>query len=567
MYLLNVNIVELHRSNSYIRLDLILYIGNALLRILVSRCPESALIPLLSENAINIAESFLGRELAKSEIVSSLINKDAINFVENKSLRNLIIKRLTEDEAQQLIEVKLDLKSLEIRSEDYWNFIEQYICNALEVWADFLGLKEEYKASRQTSQVTKDTVYSEPQYALYPYQRDIVRKVVNLINEGNQDRLLVHLPTGSGKTRTAMSIAATHLSQKEDGLVLWLADTEELCTQASLEFNKSWSALGNRGVSIYSYYSDSNKTLNTVESGFISAGLQRLNSRKNGSEKAYFKKLLDKVSLVIFDEAHKAIAKTYKETVNELLYNGRDKFLIGLSATPGRKFSLDDETEDRQLSRFFSENKITMNVDGYRSPIQYLIDERYLAEPQYLPIDYEGSTDFEFTEKQIKEELNQLLKNLSTVESRNSAIIKQAIIEYESGASIIIFACNVEHAIALSETLNCLGYPSASVTSSEDSAQSRRFKIQQFKQKKLKILINFGILTTGFDAPCTSVAIIARPTMSLVLYSQMAGRAMRGKKSGGNETCKIYTVLDNIPEFTSLCKAFGHWNDNWNEIE
>ncbi|WP_170308349.1 DEAD/DEAH box helicase [Parashewanella tropica] len=525
------------------------------------------MIPLLSENAIKIAESYLNRELTKKEIVDSLINKDAINFIENNKLRNLIIKSLSENEARNLIDNKLGLEKLGLKKEDYWTFLQEYIPNTLTEWAEFLGLKDEYSAANQSSQKTVDTLYSQPSYSLYPYQRDIVRKVNTLISDPEKDRLLIHLPTGAGKTRTAMSIASAHLSNREDGLVLWLADTEELCAQATIEFHKSWSALGNRGVSVYSYYSDSNKTLSSVESGFISAGLQRLNSRRNGSEKAYFQKLLDKVSLIIFDEAHKAIAKTYKETVNELLNNGREKFLIGLSATPGRKFSLDDETEDRQLSKFFSENKITMAVEGYRSPIQYLIDERYLAEPQYLPIDYEGSTNLEFTTKQVKEELNQLLKNLSTVESRNSAIIKQAILEYENEASIIIFACNVEHAIALSETLNCLGYPSASVTSSEDTVQSRRFKIQQFKHRKLRILINFGILTTGFDAPCTNVAIIARPTMSLVLYSQMAGRAMRGKKSGGNESCKIYTVLDNIPEFTSLCKAFGHWNDNWNEVE
>jgi superfamily II DNA or RNA helicase len=104
------------------------------------------------------------------------------------------------------------------------------------------------------------------------------------------------------------------------------------------------------------------------------------------------------------------------------------------------------------------------------------------------------------------------------------------------------------------------------LTSADDSKESRRYKIEAFKQRKIRILINFGILTTGFDAPCTNVAIIARPTLSLVLYSQMAGRAMRGKRSGGNEKCKVYTVLDNIPEFTSLSKAFGHWNNNWNEI-
>jgi superfamily II DNA or RNA helicase len=72
-------------------------------------------------------------------------------------------------------------------------------------------------------------------------------------------------------------------------------------------------------------------------------------------------------------------------------------------------------------------------------------------------------------------------------------------------------------------------------------------------------------LTTGFDAPKTNVAIIARPTKSLVLYSQMVGRAMRGKKNGGNKECNIYTVIDNIPEFINVSHAFEYWDKSWVE--
>ena len=50
---------------------------------------------------------------------------------------------------------------------------------------------------------------------------------------------------------------------------------------------------------------------------------------------------------------------------------------------------------------------------------------------------------------------------------------------------------------------------------------------------------------------------------SLVQYLQMAGRAMRGAKSGGNKECYIYTVMDDIPEFQSVTKAFNYWNEMW----
>jgi len=78
------------------------------------------------------------------------------------------------------------------------------------------------------------------------------------------------------------------------------------------------------------------------------------------------------------------------------------------------------------------------------------------------------------------------------------------------------------------------------------------------------VMCNYGVLTTGFDAPEISAAVIARPTKSLVLYSQMVGRATRGIKAGGNETCTISTVVDtNLPGFGDIAEAFMNWEDVW----
>ena len=75
-----------------------------------------------------------------------------------------------------------------------------------------------------------------------------------------------------------------------------------------------------------------------------------------------------------------------------------------------------------------------------------------------------------------------------------------------------------------------------------------------------------GVLTTGFDAPDISAAMIARPTRSLVLYSQMVGRATRGLKAGGNAEAEIVTVIDpDLPGFGSIADAFKNWEDVWHE--
>ena len=80
------------------------------------------------------------------------------------------------------------------------------------------------------------------------------------------------------------------------------------------------------------------------------------------------------------------------------------------------------------------------------------------------------------------------------------------------------------------------------------------------------MLVNFGVLTSGFDAPRTSGAIIARPTYSLVLYSQMVGRATRGPRAGGNEEAEVVTVVDTgLPGFETVTDAFHNWEDVWRQ--
>ena len=88
--------------------------------------------------------------------------------------------------------------------------------------------------------------------------------------------------------------------------------------------------------------------------------------------------------------------------------------------------------------------------------------------------------------------------------------------------------------------------------------------IQQFRDTDdLQVITNYGVLTTGFDAPRTNTAVIARPTDSVVLFSQMVGRASRGTRAGGNKECKIITIVDELPGFRSVAEAFEYWDDIW----
>ena len=123
---------------------------------------------------------------------------------------------------------------------------------------------------------------------------------------------------------------------------------------------------------------------------------------------------------------------------------------------------------------------------------------------------------------------------------------------------VLVFAATVDHANVLGAILAARNTRSAVVTSATPE-RIRNRSIQHFlsADDQTFVLVNFGVLTTGFDAPRASAVVIARPTSSLVLYSQMVGRVIRGPKAGGTDTCEIVTVMDlSLPGFGSVADAF-----------
>ena len=92
-------------------------------------------------------------------------------------------------------------------------------------------------------------------HGLFPHQKRAASEVErNLYQESG--RVMLHLPTGVGKTRTAMSIVATHLRGRSEGLVIWLAAARELLEQATEEFSKTWTAVGDRDVDCLRFWAD-----------------------------------------------------------------------------------------------------------------------------------------------------------------------------------------------------------------------------------------------------------------------------------------------------------------------
>src|SRR5699024_192698 len=130
---------------------------------------------------------------------------------------------------------------------------------------------------------------------------------------------------------------------------------------------------------------------------------------------------------------------------------------------------------------------------------------------------------------------NEFLNTLAKDEKRNFQIIEY-MMDIPMRASSLVYACTVEHAEFLSLMLNSIGRKSA-VISANTPKPIRRMHISAFKKGEIEFLFNYGVLTTGFDAPKTDHILICRPTSSLILYEQMIGRGLRGEKFGGTKHC------------------------------
>jgi superfamily II DNA or RNA helicase len=404
-----------------------------------------------------------------------------------------------------------------------------------------------------------------PKYALFAHQRKAVSRVKQYLKQ-EPKRVLLHMPTGSGKTRTAMNIIADHLRSEEPTVVVWLAYSAELCEQAATEFQRAWQNLGNRNVAIYRLWGNHNLDIDEINDGLVVAGLSKVYSQAKSSIQ-FINRLGSCSTLVVIDEAHQAVAETYSLVLDSLVVPYDNTGLLGLTATPGRTWA--DISADEKLATFFAKHKVMLEVDGYDNPVDYLVTEGYLAKANYRSLLYQSGLELTTKDlQQIQVDLDipqDLLARIEEDEQRNLRIVLEVESLTQRHQRIIVFGISVHHAQLLTAVLRARGFAASAITGNTSSRERERI-IAEFKSNspEPKILCNYGVLTTGFDAPRTSAAVIARPTRSLVLYSQMVGRAIRGVKAGGNETAEIVTVIDsNLPGFSSVAEAFKNWEDVW----
>lgn len=376
-------------------------------------------------------------------------------------------------------------------------------------------------------------------------------------------RFVIQMPTGSGKTRTAMELICDTLNDAGGtGMVVWLAHAEELCEQAIECFREVWSHLGLSSCRVVRVYGQHGLSA-TVEARttFIVAGFQKLH-RSLTVHPERVQRLADSLALLTIDEAHKVMAPTYEEVAKALI--GANTRVIGLTATPGR--GADNELGNTRLADFFFERVIGLEAPEGESVLGHL---RRIGVLSHARMDrLRTSVSFSLTASQRSSlELNLdypagFLATLGDDDLRNIEIVRRLKSVCDGGSRVLFFACSVDHSRFVCAILLYLGIKAAHVDGATQP-RDRGAVIQAFRSGEVQVLCNYGILSTGFDAPKTDVVFIARPTRSIVLYSQMIGRGLRGPAIGGTRECRIINVIDNIVGLPDNEEIYDYFEDYW----
>lgn len=268
--------------------------------------------------------------------------------------------------------------------------------------------------------------------------------------------------------------------------------------------------------------------------------------------------------VVLVDEAHTSISKTYTELFRWLNrgVRERDRPLIGLSASPYRG---NNELQTQGLVNRYDSNLLTGEVFG-DDPHRELQDMGILAKVRHLELEGMTLTPGKHradTESEEAMHLNDYRIDLAEVaaDNRRNQGILDSLESLPLDMTALVFAASVQHAEVLAAVLCNTGVPAAAIAGYTPASERRRL-IERFKTGEIRVLTNYNVLSQGFDAPKVGAVYVARPTFSPNRYQQMIGRGLRGPLNGGSEEVLIVNVKDNIEAFGTQL-AFHHFDELW----
>ena len=347
------------------------------------------------------------------------------------------------------------------------------------------------------------------------YKDDVLRDYqqemkVRLFEEWNLHRnVMVQMPTGTGKTHLLTAIVREFL-HRSDTQVWIVAHRRELVEQIEETVAKYGIRKKDERVKVMS--------------------IQWLSRN--------WKDIDREPGLIVIDEAHHALAETYKE----LWERYPEARKLGMTATPcrlnrkGFTELFDTLITSWSISEFIGK--------GWLSVFDYVSIRANSVEQRLIDTLRKRGADGDYQVKEMNDVLN-----------RRSSIgrLYESIEKYAPGKKGIVYAISIAHARQIATYYSARGVIAVAIDSKTPALERKRL-VEDFRQGKIKVLVNVDIFSEGFDCPDVEFIQLARPTLSLAKYLQQVGRGLR--KSGNKESCML---IDNV----GLYRIFGLPTRKW----
>lgn len=332
---------------------------------------------------------------------------------------------------------------------------------------------------------------------LRPYQQDALNGICQALREC--DSTLLCLPTGCGKT--VVFASAAKLAKKR---VMVIAHRDELIQQGA---SKIHAVTGERpNIEKAEQYSNEGTMF---PSKCVVASVQTLNARM-GDGRRVDRFDPDDFSLLIIDEAHHAVASSYRNVISHFQKNSGCK-LLGVTATPDRS----DEIALKEVfdSVAYEYSLLDATREGWLVPVRSM-------PARILGLDFSGVKD-------VAGDFNQ--GELSEIMEREGNLhgVADETVRRMGDRKVLVFCVSVAQSELLSEIFERHRPNCARFISGDTPPEERRQVLRDYAESRFQILVNCMVATEGFDCPDIGMVVVARPTKSRSLYAQMVGRGTR----------------------------------------
>ena len=350
---------------------------------------------------------------------------------------------------------------------------------------------------------------------LYDYQEDMKGRIEGELRLHRS--VMAQMPTGTGKTYLLTAVIDSFVSNNPMEKVWIVAHRRELVSQIDETVRK-----------FHSYYASNTSSLLSSVKAMSIQWLMR-----------HYDEIEEEPGMIVIDEAHHALAKTYKE-MWERFPNAK---FLGLTATPcrlnGKGFTdlFDILVQSWSVPEFISKGRLA--TYDFVSIKSHGVTQRLIDSLQ------KRGADGDYQNK----EMDMLLNKKPSIER-----LYQSLEEFGKDRKGIVYAINISHAQKITKLYQEHGVKAIAIDS-KTPAVERQQDIEAFKKGDIQVLVNVDIFSEGFDCPDVEFVQLARPTLSLAKYLQMVGRGLRVAK--GKKNC---VIIDNV----GLYRVFGLPSQVWN---